>query len=409
MPNLPTQAKESISLKNTSRIRTLELVVQSADDGHLFVGSKATSSYLVVDKEWEIFFPLLSQDFTVEELGHELTSMNPVYFPVDRAVNQVKMMCLYLIERNLIREIDGVIILKTLNPRPHKFKSWQKWGIFLAISLGTVLSILALFLLKSSLPIAEDFFWSSYLSFSLLTSFVFTWVGALLHEAGHYFMARAFGIKGKLKVSHRLNFLVLETYFPDIVSLPRYARLSIYVAGTMVDLTLIVLLILLINFLSAIPTSPALTVILIAKQWLLLQWLSVIWQFLFYMKTDAYFVVKELLRIENLYTLARQSILNIVRRKKVPLEIEAQEKKIVYLYTLFFAFATLLGISRYLVYHLPILLGLILGSIEKLIVGWQTHNWWQLGDAAVILILQTIFNCLLVFAVIKSKKEENSS
>lgn len=60
---------------------------------------------------------------------------------------------------------------------------------------------------------------------------------ASLHEAAHYTVARAHGIRPRLSISHRLAFLVLQTDVTDAWVLRRAARLQIFLAGILLNLT----------------------------------------------------------------------------------------------------------------------------------------------------------------------------
>ena len=374
--------QKNIKLKDNSKVKTFKLVWQPARQGKIFIGSKETNSYIVVDSYWRHFTKLINKNFPLNEIAKKLSMSN----------TKAKLMVIALIQNKLVHKIDKNIILKRNRKAPRDYIANMN-PIF--ISLFTFLAIFALIILvlvPKFFPKPSDFFWSNYLSLSLLSSFIFTWISAIGHELAHLTIAKLYGINGKLALSHRLNFLVIETQFSDIYAIPKKGRIAIYVSGIAVDMaaTTILYLILFLN-------NSA-----VVKQFILLEWLSISWQFFFYMKTDVYFVIREIFGIENLYTYAKQNLFNISKSKKINQQLTNKESMLVNIYTFFFAAGTTLGILRYTFYTIPILLTLILESLQKIIAGIYLKNSIYVFDGGVVLAVEVILNLLLIYSIIKN-------
>lgn len=380
-----TMQGKNIKLKDSSKAKTFKIVTQLARPGKIFVGSKETNSYIIIDEVWSNFIELLNKPFTLSEISQELTKNDPENFDFSRSLSKVKIMMIYFIQNKLVKEIDGEIVYKPLKRVGIKDKTNKR--LILAISIPVViLAFLGLIGLPNFFPKPTDFFWSSYLSLCVLSSFAFTWITALLHEGAHLLIGRLYEINGKLRISHRLNYLVVETYFSDIYSVPKWGRIAIYISGIIVDMaTVSVLYICVFLF-----KSP------IVKQLILLEWLSILWQFFFFMKTDIYFAIRELVGVENLYSYARLKFLNIFKRKKTQFQLSEKENNIVNVYAIFMVIGSFVGLFRYGFYHIPIIFALIIGSFQKILFGIVTNNAISFFDGLTVIVIEAILNVLLI-------------
>ncbi len=384
---------KNIKLENNSKIKTFKLTIQEGRPGKIFVGSKETNSYLIIDDYWKSFIDLLNKGLTVGKISEELTKKDPSNFDTVRSLSKTKMMLIYFIQNKLIKEIDGEVIYKS--KEKDNLKDLISKTLFLVIITPIIIfAAISIIALPRFFPKPNDFFWSNYYSLCILSSFIFTWVAAFMHEVAHLIIARAYKVKGKLRLSHRLNYLVVETYFPNIYSIPKGPRILIYISGMITDMALISILYW-ITFLHNFP---------LVRQFILLEWLSILWQFFFFMKTDMYFVIKEFVGIENLYRYANLKIINLFKLKKTKLMLSKEEDTKVNIYTVFVLAGTAVALFRYGFYHLPILITLIIGSIYKILVGAASGNKILLLDGGVVLLVEVILNLLLLFTFLKRRR-----
>src|SRR5258708_2589898 len=380
-----TMQVKNIKLKDNSKVKAFKIITQKARPGKIFAGSKETNSYLIIDEFWNSFIELLNKPLALSEISEKLTKKDPQNFEVSRSLSKVKIMMVYFIQNKLIKEIDGETIYEPSQQRAIKDKTSNRLILIVAIPV-LIFAFLSLIALLKFFPKPADFFWSSYFSLCILSSFVFTWIAALMHEGAHLLIGRLYKIRGKLRLSHRLNYLVVETYFPDIYSVPKWGRIAIYISGIIVDMaTVSVLYIWVFLF-----NSP------IVKQFILLGWLSILWQFFFFMKTDIYFAIRELVGVENLYSYARLKFLNIFKRKKTQFQLNEKENNIVKVYAIFMVVGSFVGLFRYGFYHIPIIFALIIGSFQKILYGIMTNNVISFFDCLAVILIEAILNVLLI-------------
>lgn len=385
--------KKNITLRDSSIVVPFKLKIQPANDNKIFVGSRETGQYLLLHKKWNVALHLLNtQHLPLNELAKILHEKLPQSFSKERAVNDLKLICLFLINSNLIKSIDECKVGRSVLNRPFYLKpKYKKIILLLGLSILT-LALFSIGTLPHFFPIAQDFFWSKYMGVNFLSSFIFVWISALLHECIHIFMGKIFGIEGKWRVSHRLHFLVLETYFPDIYSIKKMQRILLYIVPTFVDLAVIAFLVfLLLHF-----DWP------ILKQFILLSWLAISWQFFLYLKTDIYFVIRELFGVDNLHTYASIKVRNLIKRPTIELPISPNVDKKITLYAIIMVIGTFIGLLRYSLYTIPIMLLLMWNSGLQLYSGLVSKNIVLVTDGGLILIYQLFVNLVLLAVVIKS-------
>jgi hypothetical protein len=229
------------------------------------------------------------------------------------------------------------------------------------------------------------------LSFTFLSYFLFTIFIIAEHEFVHFVIAAGYGVKGRFSLSNRLNFLVVESKFPNMYSISRKRRIAVFLSGTLTDLaTTGVLYFLLIQSNS-----------LLIKQFILLEWVAILWQFLFYMKTDFYFVIKELVGIENLYTYAKERFFGLLKLKWKTLPLTRDENLIVNLYMILFLVGSVLGLWRYLTFHLPVTLNLVFESFGEVIGGMKAGNFIWVLDGGVVLVIQGLVALMFGFIIVR--------
>lgn len=377
-----------IKLDESSKITAFKLMSQPASNGKIFLGSIESNVFIVVDSSWSKLTEIFkNSEITVEHVAKMLDEKN---------VTKVKLMILSMAQAKLIRKIDDEVIHDYRETeRGIKDKLFLKFSLFLANPLFVLFSIFLavtfLFIFSDfrNIPKAQDFFWSSLFSLNLVSAFFFSWICVLVHETAHLIIARIYGIKGTLRIGHRLNFLVVESKFPNLYSIPKIGRIAVSIAGVILDMALTAD----IYFLHI--THPELPIL---KQFILLLWLSILWQFFFYMKTDVYFVIKEIVGVENLYAEAKRKILDFFKNKKSKYTGSKRGGRIVAAYSIILFLGTGLGLFRYGFYHIPILIKTFSGAFIEIFNGTNVVD-------GVITILIEGFSLLLLGITYLKKKE----
>lgn len=116
-----------------------------------------------------------------------------------------------------------------------------------------------------------------------------TWMLLAVHELGHLAAARAYGAPGRIRLGTRLQFLVVQTDVSSTAALPLRARLFVYAAGTVAESAFFPLIVVIVAV--ARPAGLA-GHLLGALVWTMLGGLA--WELLVFMRTDVYYVLRDL-------------------------------------------------------------------------------------------------------------------
>ena len=161
-------------------------------------------------------------------------------------------------------------------------------------------------------PTYENLFFTDHPS---LIPVVLTTVGigfVLVHEWCHMLAGRRLGLPSRLSIGRRFYYLVAETRLDSLLSVPRRQRYLPFLAGMLSDTVVLAALTLL-----AVALRGAGVVAWCPKLCLALAFTNVlrlVWQFLFYLETDLYYVIATAVRCTHLQAAARFRIAAQVRR-----------------------------------------------------------------------------------------------
>jgi hypothetical protein len=124
--------------------------------------------------------------------------------------------------------------------------------------------------------------------------------GVALHESFHALAGRRLGLRSRLRVGHRLYYLVVETAMDGLTGVPRGRRYLPILAGMLADGLWFSLL----TLTAAATSGPAGPVGAVAGACLALAFatlLRFVWQFQFYLRTDLYALVQTTLGLNDLH------------------------------------------------------------------------------------------------------------
>jgi hypothetical protein len=187
--------------------------------------------------------------------------------------------------------------------------SWPAWAAYAALTVAAVIAMARTPYLR---PTYHHIFFTHYLS---LIPIVLTFAivpAILLHESFHALAGRRLGLPSTLTISRRFYYLVAETRLDSLFSVPKKKRYLPFLAGMLADIVLISLLTLVAAVLddAGLPSWCAGVCLAIAFTCVL----RVIWQFMFYLQTDLYFVISHALRCPDLQVATRFYIKTRVHR-----------------------------------------------------------------------------------------------
>ncbi|MFF0151780.1 hypothetical protein [Micromonospora sp. NPDC005203] len=197
----------------------------------------------------------------------------------------------------------GMAVLANLPP--HRV-SWLLAPPMRLLYVGSWLTVPVLLVLVPSLrPIPADAFLLDGVLANALVVAMVAWVLVLLHELAHAATVRALGVTGRLSISRRLWFLVAQTEMSAVRSVPRRRRYAPYLAGLTWDLLL--MSVCLVLQLAGVHERLVRGVVYTLT-------LSVVYQFLVFMRTDIYYVLGNWLRLGDLMGDTRRWLANQLRR-----------------------------------------------------------------------------------------------
>ncbi|MHC3473455.1 hypothetical protein ACYF6T_32835 [Streptomyces sp. 7R007] len=184
--------------------------------------------------------------------------------------------------------------LPWLRPRHVRFTLHPALPVLVAVLLTAAVAVLIR--RPDLLPGYRDLLWSPHGSLVLLTGAAAGWLLVLAHELAHLATARAAGVPGRMRLGTRLQFLVMQTDISGIELAPRRHRLTAYLAGVAVNLSVASSLVLVLSVTDT--ATPAHRVLAAA---FLLALLPLPFQCMVFTRTDLYFVLQDLTGCRDLY------------------------------------------------------------------------------------------------------------
>ncbi|MDA0634193.1 hypothetical protein OUY22_12270 [Nonomuraea sp. MCN248] len=194
--------------------------------------------------------------------------------------------------------------------------------------------------------------WTGSLTFTLAFA-AGSWILVFLHELGHIAAARSLGVRAELSLGTRLQFLVVQTRMTGVWGVPRRARYRAYLAGMRVDWTLICL-----SACVLYATEAAL-----ARLVMVICLAQVVWQFLFFMRTDVYYVFANAGGNKNLMADAQAYLRGRGGGARWSVRV----------YAWFLVVGRVLGLAFFAFYTVPITVAVCGRAAAELAAG----SWWE--------------------------------
>lgn len=277
-----------------TRVRLHELAMRR-DGEEWLVGRMMTGRFVAMPPVGARAVELLSRGMQATQVAAQLRSENGEEFDVPDFVRALS-------ELGFVAEVDGRPVPGLEPPAPALSRvrpAHVRWLLspvlpFL-VGLLVAAALVVAVLDPESVPGYRSLLWSPYGSLVIAVGAAAGWSLLLLHELAHLLTARATGVAGRITLGTRLQFLVMQTDISGIEMAPRRHRLTAYLSGMAVNLTVASVAFLL----AAAVDSPLTSRILSAL--VLLALLPLPFQFLVFMRTDLYFVLADLAGCRDLY------------------------------------------------------------------------------------------------------------
>ncbi|MFI7342839.1 hypothetical protein ACIBUY_33445 [Streptomyces sp. NPDC050085] len=273
------------------------LTMVTEDDG-VMVGRPDTGSYAVFPEEGAHVLRMFAEGAPVEEAAawYERTCGDPL----DMA--------------DFLETLDDLGFLRTESEAAVASEQgrvrWQllgrllfSWPAWLAYSALVAAAVTAMVRDPGLRPSYHHVFFTHYVSLIPIVVFAVAIPCIVVHEAFHALAGRRLGLPSTLGLGRRLYYLVAETRLDSLLSVERRKRYLPFCAGMLADVILLSGLTLLSLALDGHGIPSWIHKLCLAVAFTCV--LRLIWQFLFYLETDLYYVVTTAARCTDLQNATR--------------------------------------------------------------------------------------------------------
>ncbi|MDQ0897637.1 hypothetical protein [Paenibacillus sp. V4I7] len=301
-----------------------------------------------------------------------------------------------LLALGLVFSIDGRKIVDYDTIQAPRQESWQvkvgrilfhKWMARLYM-MNVVVIILLYAFNPSLLPHFRDAFLLNGIGANALLIFVISSIQIVIHECGHFFAAVSRGVKTNIRFSIRYVFVAVETQMTGLWAHPKKKRYLPYLAGMAWDCTL--LLICLLVQLSAIEST---FVFELSRLIALALFFSVLSQFLFFLRTDVYYVVVNWTNSANLHQSSKTFLRSSVPYKREESKgqwerLPSGEKRAAKVFSFFYIFGIATLTFILIAFTIPAsVTGLSMAFHQVADFAFDSVSFW---DGAIILLLMLL-------------------
>jgi putative peptide zinc metalloprotease protein len=308
-----------------------------------------------------------------------------------------------LLELHLITEIDGIKVeIKKENVESLNFFSISSSvgkvffnSVVRPIYLLLFIVNIILFTFHPDLfPHYKDLFIFKFMFLNIPAWMMISFCLVLIHELGHVLAMRAYNLPTRLGVGHRLFLVVFETDMSSVWKLPSKDRNVLYLAGLCFDTTILFLaLVGQLAFANGQGIFLGILHVIVFDTFI-----RMVYQCCVYMKTDLYYLLENVTGCYNLMENAQQFIRKLLPFQRTLISEEvvfAEEKRIVFLYSIFYFVGVGLTLLLFVVYYIPQLIFALKKVLPGFSAGPATIHFW---DAALFSVQLLIGVLLLLYS-----------
>jgi putative peptide zinc metalloprotease protein len=384
-------------------------LVKRREDGRWIIGNTGTEIYVSIPQQGYEILRLFESGRTVSEI-RKISKDHFGNVNIDAFIRN-------LIKHDFVIAIDGIPLRQSfrrikpmfswIKPKNISFFFSEAAYAGYAVILFSALSILLFF--PGYFPRQSDYFFIGQISLVTIISFVTGWLLVFLHELAHHIACRSLGVPATFGITNRLYYVVAVTDVTNIYSKDRKERYRVYLSGIIAD-ALIISLCVIALFLSDMHAfSMPHLIYSFLKFIALIEFFGISWQFYFFLRTDIYYVIENIFRINNLHKktqLFLRAALRHFQRKTLnnfrPVHSSRLERNVVVAYSVFFVLGIAASIAVLLFYGIPITARLVVKAVSDLFRGAMFRNPNLFYDASIFIIFWFVNQALLLFAMIKS-------
>ena len=286
-----------------TRLR-LHRLTMVPDVNGVMVGRPDIASYAVFPPEGAQALRMLDSGVSLEAVGAWWAQTCGEALDLDDFLEALEELRFIRPEREPLTELS--VRWQRLGRAIFSVPAWACYAILLAAGITAMIRHPWL------RPSYRDIFFTHYLSLIPIALMATSIPCILVHESFHALAGRRLGLPSTLSIGRRLYYIVAETNLDALFSVPRRRRYLPFLAGMLADGLLVAIFTLLAAELRGrhAPHWLAGLCLLIAFSSLL----RLVWQLLFYLETDLYFVMSHALGCSDLQNAARFQIRTQLRR-----------------------------------------------------------------------------------------------
>jgi putative peptide zinc metalloprotease protein len=377
-----------MTLSGQSRITLHDLRIRT-EASEWVVGRVDTGDFIAVPPVAGEVLRLLGTDLTIDQTRGRIQAEQGRDIDVSGFVAN-------LIPLGFVSTVDGVSVS---GPPPRRASlAWLRpghvrwllsWPVVAALALLVLAAVVVALVRPSLWPTYHDLLWTPRTSLVLAGNAAIAWSIIALHEFAHLATARAAGVPGRMSFGTRLQFLVAQTDVSGIWASPRWQRMTVYLAGIGVNISVVAVALLIRT---AVPEGSL--VDRLGASAAMLSAVMVAPQLLLFMRTDLYFVLQDLTGSRNLYADGSAYVRHLVTRRRDPSRgLGPRERRAVRMYAWILLLGTAVCLTVAVLVSVPFALtllsrallsalgGAIDGYVTIAIVGgyWALwcRMWWR--------------------------------
>lgn len=365
----------------------------SLQEGEWIVGRKEIGSFISLPEVGVKAINLLMNGLTIEDAKRKLEKEFGEEVELEEFVES-------LIDVGFVKNVDDELI-ETEHEEIHAYfenlKQEQAQLLFSKpayILYTLVMTVGGIILLANPgfVPGFSDFMFVDSYTVALVTTFVVSWLFVFKHEFYHLAAAKSLGLDAQFRISHRLYFVVAETDITSVWTVPREKRYRVYFAGILSDLVTVSLFLIILWIFQASDH----VVLRFLKALILMQIISMVWQCLFFMQTDVYYIMTNYLNCKNLFgdTLAfLSSSLHRVWDRFPYRDLSAvpqREMRIIRGYALFFVLGNIAAALFLLFYVIPRIARILFRVSGEVRTSYDSFAFLGILCINVILLIRSI-------------------
>lgn len=396
-------------LQKDTQVTLFPLVMQW-EDGEYVVGRTTTSNFVSLPEVGGQTIQLLQQGHTLGEIQTTLGEIYNAEIEIEDFINT-------LIDLGFVKFIDGHPLKSDEEHKPifpwlqTAHVAWL-FAIPTQILYFSILSFggITLFTHPQLIPHYQDFFWTNRPGVVIAVNTLIFTINLICHEFAHLVAARSLGVPSHITLGTRLYNLVVQTDVTGVWAVPRHQRYRVYWAGIAWDLIPISLSIIALAYLSL----PLLVKNLLYTM-VLLNFLGILKQFSFFMRTDIYFVMMDWLKCRNLFNdsldylrfCAKRYWFRLPPQFSTPLVdplvyLPKHEQQKVRAYAWFTLFASSITLVTFFFYGMPIMIGIFYRALQAIVQGLDVGDFWLTLDGCITLVIEGGLQVLFIITFLKT-------